>query len=66
MNFLFDDSSTENEQNLLLQELGKGCARFPVHRGYRHYLRPNCLRRVLTVLPILPNSCFILASCNRL
>ena len=35
MNFRFDDSSTQNEQNLLLQppslcrELGKGCAHFP-------------------------------------
>ena len=72
MNFLFDDSSTQNEQNLSLQplslcrELGKECARFPVHGRYRHYLRPNCLRRVLPVLPILANSCFLLASCNRL
>ena len=72
MNFLFDDSSAQNEQNFLLQplslcrELGKGYARFHVHGGYRHYLRPNCLRRVLPVLPILANSCFLLASCNRL
>ena len=72
MNFRFDDSSTQNEQNLLLQPLslcreqGKGCARFHVHRGYRHYLRPNYLRRVPPVLPILANSCFLLASCNRL
>ena len=60
------------KQNLSLQplslcrELGKGCAHFPAHRGYLHYLRPNCLRRVLPVLPILANSCFLLASCNRL
>ena len=60
------------EQNLSLQplslcrELGKGCAHFPVHRGYLHYLRPNCLRRVLPVLPILANSCFLFVSCNRL
>ena len=73
MNFRFDDSSTQNEQNLLLQplslcrELGKGCARFHVHRGYHLYLRPNYLRRVLPVLPIiLANSCFLLASCSRL
>ena len=73
MNFFFDDSITQTEQNLLLQplslcrELGKGYARFHVHGGYRHYLRPNCLRRVLPVLPIiLANSCFLLASCNRL
>ena len=61
------------KQNLSLQplslcrELGKGCAHFPVHHGYRHYLvRPNCVRRVLPVLPILANSCFLFASCNRL
>ena len=28
----------------LCRELGKGCAHFPVHREYPHYLRPNCLR----------------------
>ena len=72
MNFLFNDSSTQYEQNLSLQplslcrELGKGCARFPVHRGYRHYLRPNILRRVPPLLPILANSCFPYASYNRL
>ena len=72
MNFLFNDSSTQNEQNISLQplslcrELGKGCARFPVDRGYRHYLRPNCLRRVLPLLPILAYSCFPYASYNRL
>ena len=60
------------KQNLSLQplslcrELGKGCAHFPAHRGYLHYLRPNFLRRVTPVLPILANSCFLLASCNRL
>ena len=60
------------EQNLSLEslslcrELGKGCAHFPVHRGYLHYLRPNFLRRVIPVLPILANSCFLFASFNRL
>ena len=60
------------KQNLSLQplslcrELGKGCAHFPAHRGYLHYLRPNFLRRVTPVLPILANSCFLLTSCNRL
>ena len=72
---LFDDNRTGGEkkkQNLSLQplglcrELGKGCVHFPVHRGYLHYLRPNCLRRVLPVLPILASSCFLFASCNRL
>ena len=70
----FDNNRTggEKKQNLSLQplglcrELGKGCAHFPVHGGYLHYLRPNCLRRVLPVLPILANSCFLFASCNRL
>ena len=62
----------KKKQYLLLQplslcrELGKGCAHFPTHRGYLHYLRLNCLRRVLPVLPILANSCFLFASCNRL
>ena len=50
----------------LCRELGKGCAHFPVHHGYLHYVRPNCVRRVLPVLPILANSCFLFASCNRL
>ena len=60
------------EQNLSLEslslcrELGKGCAHFPIHRGYLHYLRPNFLRWVIPVLPILANSCFLFASCNRL
>ena len=70
----FDNNRTggEKKQNLSLQplglcrELGKGCVHFPVHRGYLHYLRPNCLRRVLPVLPILASSCFLFASCNRL
>ena len=70
----FDNNRTGGEKihNLSLQplglcrELGKGCTHFPVHGGYLHYLRPNCLRRVLPVLPILANSCFLLASCNRL
>ena len=68
MNFLFDDSSTQNASQplSLCRELSKGCAHFPVHRGYRHHLRLNCLRRVRHVLPILANSCFLLASCNRL
>ena len=34
----------------LCREPGKGCARFPVHRGYRHYLRLNYLRRVLPIV----------------
>ena len=70
----FDNNRTggEKKQNLSLQplglyrELGKGCTHFPVHGGYLHYLRPNCLRRVLPVLPILASSCFLFASCNRL
>ena len=70
----FDNNRTggEKKQNLslhplgLCRELGKGCAHFPVHGGYLHYLRPNCLRRVLPVLPILASSCFLFASCNRL
>ena len=49
-----------------VRELGKGCAHLPVHRGYLHYLRPNFLRRVIPVLPILANGCFLFASCNRL
>ena len=67
----FDNNRTggkKKKKNLSLQplslcrELGKGCAHFPVHHGYLHYVRPNCVRRVLPVLPILANSCFLFAS----
>ena len=40
-------------------ELGKGCAPFPIHRGYRHYLRLYFLTRLL---PTHANSCFLIAS----
>ena len=47
----------------LCGELGKECTRFPLHRWYRYYLRPNFLTRLL---PTHVNSCFLFTSCNHL
>ena len=57
MNFLFNDSSRTNK--IFYYSLS-ACAENQVRDV------GNCLRRVLPVLPILANSCLLLASCNRL
>ena len=68
MNFFFNDSTRRKKSFITVFQpaqgtQGKGCAPFPIHRGYRHYLRLYFLTRLL---PTHANSCFLFASCNRL
>ena len=67
INFPFNDLRRMNKIVYtflsLCGELGKECTRFPLHRWYRHYLRPNFLTRLL---PTHANSCFLFTSCNHL
>ena len=71
MNFLFNDSSRTNKIvyysfSALRRELGKGCARFPIHCGYRQVCAINTFSRDCYPLMLTAAFCSLPATVYRL